>query len=249
MISEAIVLNTLVALLTLALVAGSCAPRTSERTLANAPSRSAGVEPSVIRINVTDAGSPDVAIAENDEVVDFAMPRGCEKIYDPKDACKTLRGLIDTQLRMNNRACLSRLSAMIPGYGTVCRWTDFSNYVGGFGADCYSHRFSGAGVVCAITDDQHPDDASTHFASVEKTVRACLDGWSFEQTAKTRVFIDVGFSMSNRAARTAAPGAVENAVTRVQACRFTEESHSIDERPRPYVWLEVFTESANGAGR
>jgi hypothetical protein len=59
-------------------------------------------------------------------VVDFALPKGCDQIYDPTDACTTLRSLIDVHTRLENRACLSRIQHVIPGYGAACEWATFS---------------------------------------------------------------------------------------------------------------------------
>jgi hypothetical protein len=64
--------------------------------------------------------------------------------------------------------------------------------------DCYADRFDGEGVLCTIIDDQHPDDGSSHYGATEKTVRACLQDWRFEQTAKTRAYVDRAFSVPRR---------------------------------------------------
>jgi hypothetical protein len=183
--------------------------------------------------------SSAAAAATSPEFVDFALPKGCGAIYDPNDTCKTLRSLIDAPARLNSRACLSRIMEVLPDYGAFCRWAMFSYKAPSWGAgkDCYAYRYEGEGVVCTIMDDQHPDDASSHYDATAKAVRACLHDWSYEQTEKARVHVDRGFSMSR---------SVEDAdgplVTHVQACRYTEAPHSIDERSRRYVRLEVFTE-------
>lgn len=173
------------------------------------------------------------------EVVDFALPKGCGEIYDPTDTCKTLRSLIDVHTRLENRACLSRIQHVIPGYGAACEWATFSYRPprGGVHEDCYADRFDGEGVLCTIIDDQHPDDASSHYGATEKAVRACLQDWRFEQTAKTRAYVDRAFSVSK-----VSDGADGRLVSHVQACRYAEAPHSIDEHPRRYVRLEVFTE-------
>lgn len=103
----------------------------------------------------------------------------------------------------------------------------------------------GAGIVCTLyhSDPQDPDDGSTPFEWTEKTVRACLDGWTSEKTAKTRLFADIGFSISRR---TESDGGIS--VARVQACRHTSEPRTVDEHARPYVHIEIFTESPD-AGR
>jgi len=238
---------TLTASVAFGMVAASCTPRTPKTapSVLEGPTTPTTIKPLVVRVDETEAGSTDGAVAEEAVVVDFALPRGCEKIYDPKDACKTLRALIDTPGRMNNRACLSRLSAIIHGYAFGCRWIDFSSYRDGYGADCYRHLYTGAGIVCTLyhSDPQDPDDGSTPFEWTEKTVRACLDGWTSEKTAKTRLFADIGFSISRR---TESDGGIS--VARVQACRHTSEPRTVDEHARPYVHIEIFTESPD-AGR
>jgi hypothetical protein len=199
--------------------------------------------PPVIAISVASAAaSPVTAPATRSSAegaVDLAFPKGCDEIYDPSDVCKTLRSLLDVHTRLENRACLSRIQHVIPGYGASCEWAPFSYKPprGGVHEDCYSDRFDGEGVLCTIIDDRHPDDASSHYGATEKAVRACLQDWHYEQTAKTRAYVDRAFSVSK-----AADGADGRRVSHVQACRYTEAPHSIDEQSRHYVRLEVFTE-------
>jgi len=168
---------TLTASVAFGMVAASCTPRTPKTapSVLEGPTTPTTIKPLVVRVDETEAGSTDGAVAEEAVVVDFALPRGCEKIYDPKDACKTLRALIDTPGRMNNRACLSRLSAIIHGYAFGCRWIDFSSYRDGYGADCYRHLYTG-GRHCLHTLPLRPPGSGRWLHSVRVDGEYLLSG-------------------------------------------------------------------------
>jgi hypothetical protein len=77
----------------------------------------------------------------------------------------------------------------------------------------------------------------------EKALRSCLQGWSYQQTAKARVYVDRAFSLSR-----VDDIADSKLTSRVQACKYTDPPKNIDEGSRHYVRLEIFTEHEGGGG-
>jgi hypothetical protein len=228
-----------------AIVVGAC----SRRTLLPEHTVSAPGTRSVIDASSAPAASSDARDAgaeaspstrsPKSAVVDFSLPQGCDQLFDQHDACEALQSLLGAHARLENRACLRRVHGVVPGYRASCEWGSFSSRPrSGTYDECYSDRFSGEGVACTIMNYTHEDEApSATYDATEKFVRRCLLGWSYEQAAKSRVFVDRAFRLSK-----VVDEAEGKVATHVQACAFTEPPHSIDETPQPHVRLEIFVE-------
>ena len=189
--------------------------------------------------------APD-ARALSDQDVDSSQAKGCAELFGTKSSGEKVRYMLEARTRMKNRACLGYMELTHPVFSWACDWSSFTKlsespkWGYGQGHDCYANRFSGAGVICGISDERHPDDKTIYFDTIEGEIRSCFGGWREEKIAATKRFGDRAFSFSK-----AVDGAGAGLVTRLQGCRGTSAPRTIDERERSYMRFEIFTEAAD----